>query len=181
MIVVVYCRLFLQRINQDCRLLSNILVVNLSEFVPLRVVGHMMMEFDIGLFLFDKPKSIYHLMLYSCCFLSCAALWEMIKFRYQTLSTDHNSILIFLHIFKLIHVKSYHKGMVSENIEIHKILRTLLGLCKHIVSIALKAYRSIIIRNVYKIVHKHPRPPSFRCFVLLWNPVCLSVCQSTMR
>lgn len=113
-----------------------------------------------------------------CCihavFFSCAALWEMIKFRYQTLSTDHNSILIFLHIFKLI--KSYHKGMISENIEIHKILRTLLGLCKRIVSIALKAYSSIIIRNVYKIVHKHPRPPSFRCFVLLWNPVCLSVC-----
>lgn len=57
--------------------------------------------------------------------------------------------------------------MVSENVEMHKLLRTLLGLCKHIVSIALKAYSSIIVRNVYKIVHKHLRPPSFHCFVLL--------------
>lgn len=47
---------------------TDFIVVNLSEFVPLAVVGHMMMEFDIGLFLLDKPKSIYmyHLMLYSC-------------------------------------------------------------------------------------------------------------------
>lgn len=57
--------------------------------------------------------------------------------------------------------------MVSENVEMHKILRTLLGFCKHIVSIALKAYSSIIVRNVYKIIHKHLRPPSFHCFVLL--------------
>lgn len=166
MIVVVYCHLFFTE-NQP-RLLdfyqTDFIVVNLSEFVPLAVVGHMMMEFDIGLFLLDKPKSVYmyHLMLYSCWFL---VVRHCGKSYLGNLSTDLNSSLIFLHIFKSI--KQYHRGMVSENVEMHKILRTLLGLCKHIVSIALKAYSSIIVRNVYKIVHKHLRPPSFHCFVLL--------------
>lgn len=87
MIVVVYCHLYFTE-NQP-RLLdfyqTDFIVVNLSEFVLLAVVGHMMMEFDIGLFLLDKPKStyMYHMMLYSCWFfISCAALWEII-FRYQ--------------------------------------------------------------------------------------------------
>lgn len=168
MIVVVYCHLYFTE-NQP-RLLdfyqTDFIVVNLSEFVPLAVVGHMMMEFDIGLFLLDKPKSIYmyHMMLYSCCFYQlCGIVGNHIQV--SNLSTELNSSLIFLHIFKSI--KQYHRGMVSENVEMHKILRTLLGLCKHIVSIALKAYSSIIVRNVYKIVHKHLRPPSFHCFVLL--------------
>lgn len=82
MIVVVYCHLYFTE-NQP-RLLdfyqTDFIVVNLSEFVALAVVGHMMIEFDIGLFLLDKPKSIYmyHIML----FFSSAALWEII-FRYQ--------------------------------------------------------------------------------------------------
>lgn len=87
MIVVVYCHLFFTE-NQP-RLLdfyqTDFIVVNLPEFVPLAVVGHMMMEFDIGLFLLDKPKSILHVpfdAVFMLGFFSCAALWEII-FRYQ--------------------------------------------------------------------------------------------------
>lgn len=88
MIVVVYCHLFFTE-NQP-RLLdfyqTDFIVVNLSEFVPLAVVGHMMMEFDIGLFLLDKPKSVYNVHVpFDAVFMlvfSSAALWEII-FRYQ--------------------------------------------------------------------------------------------------
>lgn len=45
-------------------------------------------------------------------FFSSAALWEII-FRYLI----SLQILIFLHIFKSI--KQYHRGMVSENVEMH--------------------------------------------------------------
>lgn len=49
----------------------DFIVVNLFEFVLLVVVGYMMMEFDIGLFLLDKLKLVYmyYLMLYLCWFL----------------------------------------------------------------------------------------------------------------
>lgn len=54
----------------------DFIVVNLFEFVLLVVVGYMMMEFDIGLFLLDKLKLIYmyYLMLYLC--------WVFLVVRY---------------------------------------------------------------------------------------------------
>lgn len=88
MIVVVYCHLFFTE-NQP-RLLdfyqTDFIVVNLSEFVPLAEVGHMMMEFDIGLFLLDKPKSVYmyHLMLFFLVVRHCGKSYLGIKSLYRS-------------------------------------------------------------------------------------------------
>lgn len=88
MIVVVYCHLYFTE-NQP-RLLdfyqTDFIVVNLSELVALAVVGHMMIEFDIGLFLLDKPKSVYmyHLMLFFLVVRHCGKSYLGIKSLYRS-------------------------------------------------------------------------------------------------